>query len=74
LRRLPQKTQSAVLEALGILALDPRRGKLLSGELAGIMSLRRGDYRILHRIDEQARRVEIARVGHRREIYRRAGR
>jgi mRNA interferase RelE/StbE len=72
LRRLPGNTQSAVIEALDGLALDPRGGKPLSGELAGIWSLRRGDYRILYRIDDRAFRVEIARVGHRREVYRRA--
>jgi hypothetical protein len=28
--------------------------------------LRRGGYRVLYRIDDRERRVEVARVGHRR--------
>jgi len=71
-RRLPEKTQSAVIEALDVLAADPRAGKPLSGELVGIWSMRRGDYRILYRVNDQDRRVEVARVGHRREVYRRS--
>ena len=58
-------------EALAHLGREPRAGKPLSGKLSGIWSLRRGDYRVLYRIDDDASLVEIARVGHRREVYRR---
>ena len=71
IRRLPKQYQASVIAALGALATDPRLGKPLVGELSGIWSLRRGDYRLLYRIDDGARRIEVARVGHRREIYRR---
>ncbi|HSP08500.1 MAG TPA: type II toxin-antitoxin system RelE/ParE family toxin [Candidatus Dormibacteraeota bacterium] len=69
--RLPKAERGAVLAALATLANDPRAGKALAGELRGLWSLRRGDYRLLYRIDDRARRVEVARVGHRRDIYRR---
>jgi mRNA interferase RelE/StbE len=72
IRRLPKPHQKTVVAGLTGLATDPRSGKPLTAELAGIWSLRRGDYRVLYRIDDRARRVEVARVGHRREIYRRA--
>lgn len=72
IRRLPKPQQKTVIAALRGLAVDPRSGKPLTGELAGIWSLRRGDYRVLYRIDDRAGRVEVARVGHRREVYRRA--
>jgi addiction module RelE/StbE family toxin len=71
LRHLPKQVQRAVVEALSALAEDPRAGKPLTAELAGVWSLRRGDYRLLYRIDDEARRVEVARVGHRRDVYRR---
>lgn len=60
-----------MIEALESLVEDPRAGKPLVGELSGIWSLRRGDYRILYRIDDAKRRIEVARVGHRRDVYRR---
>ncbi|HEX9562159.1 MAG TPA: type II toxin-antitoxin system RelE/ParE family toxin [Candidatus Dormibacteraeota bacterium] len=34
-------------------------------------SLRRGDYRVLYRINDRERGEEVARVAHRRDIYRR---
>ena len=70
LRRLPQSAQDAILAGLGGLRENPRGGKPLVGQLAGIWSLRRGDYRVLYRIDEVAAVVEVARVAHRRDVYR----
>ena len=53
---------------LGALADEPRRvGKALVGDLAGLWSARRGDYRIVYEIDEGARTVLVHRVQHRRE-------
>lgn len=71
MRRLPKSVQRAVVEAFVSLGEQPRAGKPLTAELAGVWSLRRGDYRILYRVDDRSRRVEIARVAHRREVYRR---
>jgi len=73
MRRLPKSSRRAVIEAVESLADEPRAGKPLTAELAGVWSLRRGDYRILYRIHDSARRIEIARVGHRRDVYRRRG-
>jgi mRNA interferase RelE/StbE len=71
IRKLPKQVQRAVVAALTALENDPRGGKPLIGELAAIWSLRRGDHRILYRIDDRERRVEVARLGHRRDVYRR---
>jgi mRNA interferase RelE/StbE len=50
---------------------NPRRvGKPLRDDLAGIWSARRGTYRVLYRINEQAHEVVILRVEHRRDAYR----
>ena len=32
--------------------------------------VRQGDYRIVYAVDDQARTVEVVKVGHRREVYR----
>lgn len=70
MRRLPKAAQRAVVEAFVALGDQPRAGKSLTAELTGVWSLRRGDYRILYRINDRRRLVEIARVGHRRDVYR----
>jgi mRNA-degrading endonuclease RelE of RelBE toxin-antitoxin system len=71
LRRLEGAEQRAILASLDRLGSNARSGKPLVGELAGIWSLRRGDYRVLYRIDDDVRRVEVARIAHRRDAYRR---
>jgi mRNA interferase RelE/StbE len=72
LGRLPEKVRSAAQEFIfGSLATEPRRvGKPLVGELAGLWSARRGDYRVVYEIDDDASIVLVHRVQHRRDVYR----
>lgn len=74
LARLPEKVGTAVVELLyGSLADNPQRvGKPLVGELAGVWSARRGDYRVLYVVDEDARVITILTIAHRSDVYRRA--
>jgi mRNA interferase RelE/StbE len=71
--RLPESVAAAVLEFCeAALALSPRRvGKPLFGPLAGCHGARRGTYRIVYRIDEQAHAVEVLDIDHRADIYHR---
>jgi len=39
-------------------------------KLVGVMSARRGTYRVLYRIDEDALKVVVLRIDHRRDVYR----
>ena len=73
LNRLPAKIRDAALAALhGPIRADPHRlGKALVGELAGLFSARRGDYRIIYSIDDTAKIVIVHRIQHRRSVYRR---
>lgn len=73
LNRLPEKVREAALAAiLGPIAENPQRlGKPLLGELEGLHSARRGDYRIIYEIFEVEQIVLIHRVQHRRDVYRR---
>ena len=70
---LPESVAAAVIEFMtGPLIENPQRVgvALRSGEIAGMWSARRGTYRILYRIDNLNTRVEVIRVGHRRDVYR----
>jgi mRNA-degrading endonuclease RelE of RelBE toxin-antitoxin system len=72
LERLPGKVRTAALETIfGPIAENPQRlGKPLVGELEGLRSARRGDYRVIYQIFEEDEIVLIHRVQHRRDVYR----
>jgi mRNA-degrading endonuclease RelE of RelBE toxin-antitoxin system len=70
--RLPEKVATAVVEFLyGSLAESPRRaGKALKLGLEGLHSARKGDYRVIYRIDDDQHLVTIIAVEHRSDVYR----
>jgi mRNA-degrading endonuclease RelE of RelBE toxin-antitoxin system len=70
--RIPPRIVPAIVEfAYGDLADNPRRvGKPLSRELEGRFSARRGPYRLIYTIDEDAQTVGVLRVDHRADVYR----
>jgi mRNA interferase RelE/StbE len=72
LARLPEKVASAVVEFLyGSLAENPHRvGKPLKLGLEGMHSARRGDYRVIYRIDDGQRLVTVLAIEHRSDTYR----
>ena len=72
LARLPEKVATAAVEFLyGSLAASPHRvGKPLELGIDGLHSARRGDYRVIYRIDDQHRRVNVMAIEHRSDIYR----
>ncbi|MGW5300731.1 type II toxin-antitoxin system RelE family toxin [Rhodococcus aetherivorans] len=72
LSRLPGRIVHAVVEFIsGPLAENPHRlSKPLRNDLAGLRSARRGDYRILLRVDDDHRTILIVDIDHRAHIYR----
>lgn len=70
---LPESIATAVIDFVtGPLIENPHRvGRALRNELAGVHSARRGTYRVLYRIDDDAREVIVLRIEHRGDIYRR---
>ena len=72
LSRLPEKVATAVVEFIyGGLADNPQWvGRALHLELAGLHSARRGDFRVIYRIDEAEHRVTVALIDHRSDVYR----
>jgi mRNA interferase RelE/StbE len=72
LDRLPERIRSAAIEAIySTIASNPQRaGKPLLGELEGLRSARRGDYRVIYEVREPEQQVIVHRVQHRRDVYR----
>ena len=72
LTRLPEKVATAVVEFLySSLAASPYRvGKPLKLGLEGLHSARRGDYRVIFRIDDHQRLVTVVAIEHRSDVYR----
>lgn len=72
LARLPPRVAAAIVEfATAVLPQNPpRMTKPLTGDLAGYRSARRGDYRVIVRLDNPARVVILHRVAHRAQVYR----
>jgi mRNA interferase RelE/StbE len=72
LTRLPEKVATAVVGFLyGSLAASPHRvGKSLKLGLEGLRSARRGDYRVIYRIDDQRCLVTVIAIEHRSDVYR----
>jgi mRNA interferase RelE/StbE len=67
----PRVSEPLVAFIFGGLAADPkRRGKPLQRELDGRWSARRGDFRVVYRIDESTKTLFVLKVGHRNHIYR----
>jgi mRNA interferase RelE/StbE len=70
--QLPESVATACLEFIpGPLANNPQRvGAPLREPFLGHWRARRGEYRVRYQIDEQAHRVVVLDVEHRRDAYR----
>jgi len=71
LERLPGPVAAAVVEFITGPLLEPSRvGKPLTRQLAGYWSARRGAYRVIYAIDDDAQLVRVVRIQHRADVYR----
>ena len=71
LRAVPLSDLKRVIDRIQGLAQQPRPSgcEKLSGE-SERYRIRQGDYRIVYGIADAALRVDVVKVGHRREVYR----
>ncbi len=71
LRRLPAEIFQRVVRDLKELTQNPRPPgcRKLTGS-QNDYRVRVGDYRILYEINDEDRKVQVLRVGHRRDVYR----
>lgn len=69
---LPARVAVAVVGFVTSALLDnPHKvGRPLQRELSGLYAARRGTFRIVYRIDDAERLVEVIDVAHRADIYR----
>jgi len=72
LRKLPEDVRRRIATRIDALATHPMPAGVepLKGE-PDCFRLRVGEYRILYQIERKAHAVLIARIGHRRQVYRR---
>lgn len=70
LRALPKTDVRRIAERIRGLAHNPRPpgNEKLSGQER--YRIRQGDYRIVYAVDDERRSVEVVKIGHRREVYR----
>ena len=73
LARLLGSVAAAIVEFMtGALAGGPRRvGHPLQRKLAGLWAARRGPYRVVYAIDDDAPTVTVLRIDHGSDVYRR---
>jgi mRNA-degrading endonuclease RelE of RelBE toxin-antitoxin system len=51
------------------ISAEPYIGKLLEKELSGYLSFRAKRYRIIYRVKEGTKKIEVHYIGHRKDIY-----
>lgn len=70
LRALSKTDVRRITERIRGLAHNPRPpgNEKLSGQER--YRIRQGDYRIVYAVDDDRRAVEVVKIGHRREVYR----
>jgi len=67
----PRYREALVTFIFGGLAENPkRRGKPLRGDLDGMWSARRGDFRVLYRLDTANRTLHVRQIAGRADVYR----
>ena len=72
LPKIPKNAREKIAEIIAEIHLTgkPPPAKNLVGNLAGLQSIRIGDYRVLICIDTDEKIVEFVDIDHRREVYR----
>ncbi len=70
LEKLDKKDKERMKNKLKDLRESPELGKPLIGKLAGLWSLRAGDYRALYQIRDSELLILVLKIDHRKKIYK----
>jgi mRNA interferase RelE/StbE len=66
-----KRDRGRIVSRISALANDPRpKGREKLAGTVNAWQVRQGDYRILFTVDDEARVVDVFKIGHRREVYR----
>jgi mRNA interferase RelE/StbE len=71
LNRVPKRDLRRIIGRIRGLGSEPRPDGCEKLSAQERYRLRQGDYRIVYSIDDAGRSVEIVKIGHRSEVYRR---
>ena len=69
LSKFHPENKKLIKAAIRKLQQDPNAGGDLQEELAGFKSYKSKRYRIIYKLNEEERIIEIYYVGHRRDVY-----
>jgi len=69
LKKLDKVNKERVGKKLKELSNNPELGKPLVGKLAGLWSLRIGDYRAIYQLRRSELLVLVLKLGHRKNVY-----
>ena len=69
LEKLDKKDRERMTSKLKNLKNNPELGKPLTGKLAGLWSLRTGDYRALYQIRHNELLILVLKIRHRKNVY-----
>ncbi len=67
---LPESDREMVTGALLSLEEDPRPRGVEKIRRKELWRVRKGDYRVVYNVDDDARIVTVVRIGHRKDVYR----
>ena len=67
--KLEKNMKDRTVLKLKTLVKNPMEGKALKGKLKGLWSLRIGKYRLIYRVNEASRVVEVITIEHREVVY-----
>jgi mRNA interferase RelE/StbE len=70
LRALPKTDLRRITERIRGLAQNPRPPGNEKLSEQDRYRIRQGDYRILYVVDDERRTIQVVKIGHRREVYR----
>ena len=69
LKKLDKSIRLRILKKFDSLKENSELGKPLTVNLAGLWSLRIGDYRAIYQIDNNQLLIFIIKIGHRKNVY-----
>jgi len=69
IKKLHPYLKPIVKQKIERISANPHIGKLLEKELSGYLSFRAKRYRIIYKLKEDTKTIEIHYIGHRRDIY-----
>jgi len=72
LKHVPKVDRIRIELAIDSLADNPEAGGLLSGQWKGLRRLRVGSYRVIYAVEQNELIVLVVKIGHRKEVYRKA--